>query len=194
VIPGASAPALPATVAPTPVLPAPTGRCSDDDVLVTPSVTGAQATRTVVIRLTLRTLVTTACTWRASPSSLQLKITSGADRIWSTIDCPHAIPVRDVVVRRDSDAVMDLAWNSRRSDDTCSGHTQWAMPGYYHVAVAALGGEPQDLQFALRKPRPVPESTPTPTPTPTATPTATPTTGARQEPSRSPRKKHRKFD
>jgi hypothetical protein len=186
------------TVAPTPTavvpppLPSPTGRCSDDDVVVTPSVTGAQATRTVVIKLTLRTMVTTACTWRASASSLQLKVTSGADRIWSTVECPKAIPARDVVVRRDTDAVVDVAWNSRRSDEDCSSHTQWAMPGYYHVAVAALGGEPHDVQFALHKPRPIPK--PTPTPTPTATATAAPTAGARQEPQADPKKKHRRVD
>lgn len=192
-------PTTPATTAPppTPTLPAPTGRCSDDDIVVTPSVADAQATKPVVVRLTLRTMVTTACTWRASAKTLQLKITSGSDRVWSTIDCPRAIPAGDVVVRRDTDAVVDVAWSSRRSDAECSKHTQWAMPGYYHVAVAALGGEPQDIQFALRKPRPTPPRTPASTPpagTPTAGATATgaPTTGARQEPQTDPQKKAKK--
>src|SRR5262249_1170442 len=83
--PGASASA-------TPTLPAPTGRCSDDDIVVAPSVTDAQATKTVLVHLTLRTLVTTACTWRTSPKAIQLKITSGSDLIWTTIECPHAVP------------------------------------------------------------------------------------------------------
>ncbi|MFI2708155.1 hypothetical protein ACH5WX_11480, partial [Nocardioides sp. CER28] len=140
------APTQPVTPTPTATaLPAPTGRCSDDDIVVAPSVTDAQATKTVVLRLTLRTIVTTACTWRSSSTSLQLKITSGSDEIWSTVECPHAIPSQDVVVRRDSDAVVNVAWNSRRSDESCSSHTKWAMPGYYHLSVAALGGEPQDL-------------------------------------------------
>lgn len=181
------------TPTPTPTLPAPTGRCSDDDIVVEPSVTDAQATKTVVVRLTLRTLATPACTWRASSNTLQLKITSGSDRVWSTIDCPHAIPTGDVVVRRDTDAVVNVGWNSRRSDEDCSSHTAWAMPGYYHVSVAALGGEPQDLQFALSKPRPTPKPTSTPTPTPSSTPTAgAPTTGARQEPQSDPRRTARK--
>ncbi|WP_344043415.1 hypothetical protein [Nocardioides panacihumi] len=190
------APAPTPTVSAAPTLPAPTGRCSDDDVVVAPSVTDAQATRTVILRLTLRTMVTTACTWRTSSHSIQMKITSGSDRIWSTIDCPRAIPTQDVVVRRDSDAVVNVAWNSRRSDETCSSHTQWAVPGYYHVAVAALGGEPRDIQFALTKPRPLPK--PTPTPTPAASPTATAAAGARQEPQSNPqtkvKKKHRRVD
>jgi hypothetical protein len=190
------APAAPTpTVSVAPALPAPTGRCSDDDVVVAPSVTDAQATRTVVLHLTLRTMVTTACTWRTSSKSIQMKITSGSDRIWSTIDCPRAIPAQDVVVRRDSDAVVNVAWNSRRSDQTCSNHTQWAVPGYYHLAVAALGGEPQDIQFALTKPRPIPKPTPKPTAKPT--PTAAATAGARQEPQSDPakaKKKHRRVD
>ncbi|GAB7005916.1 hypothetical protein JCM18899A_33890 [Nocardioides sp. AN3] len=189
------APTPSATLGASPTLPAPTGICSDDDVVVTPSVTDAQATRTVLVRLTLRTMVTTACTWRTSPKAIQVKITSGSDRVWSTIDCPHAVPTQSVVVRRDTDTVVNVAWNSRRSDATCSGHTQWAMPGYYHVAVAALGGEPQDIQFALRRPRPLPK--PTPTPTPTRAASAAPTTGARQEPQTDPskvRKKSRRVD
>jgi hypothetical protein len=180
-----------------PPLPEPTGRCSDDDVVVTPSVSDAQATRYVLIHLTLRTKVTTACTWRTSHRTLQLQITSGSDRIWSTIDCPRAIPTQDVVVRRDTDAVVNVAWSSRRSDEDCSSHTQWAMPGYYHVQVAALGGEPQDVQFALTKPRPKPKPTKTPaapvtTPAGTATPPATTSTaGPRQEPQSNPKKKRK---
>lgn len=175
-----------------PVLPAPTGRCSDDDVVVTPSVTGAQATRTVVVKLTLRTQVTPACTWRASARSLQVKITSGSDRIWSTVDCPRAIPTQDVVVRRDTDATLSVGWSSRRSDEDCSTHTQWAMPGYYHVSVAALGGEPHDAQFRLYRPQPLPKPSPTATPR-GGTPTAGSTAGPRDEPTAKP-KRHRRVD
>ena len=32
--------------------------------------------------------------------------------------------------------------------------TTWALPGWYHVAVAALAGEPSDVQFELEKPEP----------------------------------------
>ncbi|SFC20595.1 hypothetical protein SAMN04487968_104241 [Nocardioides terrae] len=209
---GATSPAAPpATVATTPAvttppapppLPEPTGRCSDDDVVVTPSVTDAQATRTVLVHLTLRTLVTTACTWHTSARTLQVKITSGSDRIWSTIDCPHSIPSQDVVVRRDTDAVVNVGWSSRRSDESCSSHTKWAMPGFYHVAVAALGGEPQDVQFKLVPPRPLPKPAPTATPpaaptsAPTAGPTAASTAGPRHEPQGTPKKKrkHRLVD
>ena len=45
-------------------------------------------------------------------------------------------------------------WNSRRSDEECSDRTAWALPGFYHVRAAALGGEPTDVQFELLAPTP----------------------------------------
>ncbi|HEX5862149.1 MAG TPA: hypothetical protein VFY58_09925, partial [Nocardioides sp.] len=34
----------------------------------------------------------------------------------------------------------------------CSELTSWALPGWYHVAAAALAGEPSDVQFELERP------------------------------------------
>ena len=45
-----------------------------------------------------------------------------------------------------------MRWSGRRSDDDCSRLTEWALPGWYHVAAAALAGEPSDLQFELERP------------------------------------------
>lgn len=174
--PVATQPAVTAPAAPvptTPMLPAPEGRCSDEDIVATPTVVDARATTPVVIRLELRTQSNPACTWRFGPKSLQLKITSGNDRIWSTLDCPKAIASRDLVVRRDTATTVDVLWNSRRSDEDCSSHTRWALPGYYHVTAAVLGGEPVDVQFPLRKPLPAPPAPTTP-PAPVATAPAAP--------------------
>ncbi len=46
-----------------------------------------------------------------------------------------------------------VVWNGKRSDDECSRLTDWALPGWYHVAAAALAGEPSDAQFELEQPR-----------------------------------------
>ena len=56
------------------------------------------------------------------------------------------------MVRKAVSTTVDVSWNSRRSDDTCSRLTEWAMPGYYHVVAAALAGEPADVQFQLDAP------------------------------------------
>lgn len=167
-------------VEPTPTAPlllAPEGRCDDADVVATPTVADARATTPVVIRLELRTQSNPACTWRFGPKSLQVKITSGSDRIWSSLDCPKALGGRDLVVRRDTPTTVDVRWNSRRSDEDCSSHTDWALPGYYHATVAVLGGEPVNVQFPLRKPSEAPPAPVTPAPTATASAQPTPPAG-----------------
>lgn len=164
----AATPTLTPTVSPT-APPTPTAVCSDDDISVTPTVTDAQATKPVVITLGITSISTPACLWDVSPSTLQLKITSGSDRIWSTLDCPDAVPNQRVVVQRDTPTDINIRWNTRRSEQGCPTQTHWADRGFYHVVVAALGGQPQDLQFQLKKPTAA---------APTALPSAVTTPGA----------------
>jgi hypothetical protein len=142
------------TTSAAPVLAEPEGRCADADVKVTPSAVDAIAGRDVVLLLDLRTVVAEACTWRVSPSSLTLRIRSGKDAIWSSAQCPRVVPVKDLVVRRDVGTTVPVVWNSRRSDEECTRLTKWALPGFYFVAGAALGGEPAEVQFQLAKPVP----------------------------------------
>lgn len=137
---------------PEPVLAEPEGECADEDIAVTPSVERAVAGRTVLLVLELRTITSPACTWRVSPDSLTVKITSGDDDIWSSRQCERAIPRRDLVVRKKVTTKVGVHWSGRRSDDGCTRFTDWALPGWYHVNAAALAGEPSDLQFRLERP------------------------------------------
>lgn len=153
-----------------PTLAQPEGTCADEDIAVTPAVDDAVAGRDVRVVLQLRTLESEACTWQVSPQSLTVSITSGKDDIWSSQECPKAIPTKDVVVRRAATTKVAFIWHeAKRSDETCSNRTDWAMPGWYHVTAAALAGEPSDVQFQL--------TTPTPE---TVTKTATPKQRARE--------------
>jgi hypothetical protein len=49
---------------------------------------------------------------------------------------------------------VKLTWNARRSEPGCPRQTQWALPGTYHLHVAALAGHPQDATFLLDAPAP----------------------------------------
>jgi hypothetical protein len=138
---------------PTP-LAQPSGPCSPDDVVVTPEVRNPVGGGEVVIALSVRTLESAACTFDVSAESVTMNITSGSDPIWSTRQCPAAMPTTDVVARKDLATYVFVTWNGKRSDATCSRLTDWAMPGWYHVRVAALGGEPADEQFELALPQP----------------------------------------
>lgn len=142
----------------------PTGPCADADVQVTPTVPEpAHAGSKVVFALELRTLESAACTWTVSPRSLVVKLTSGDDRIWTTQDCPAAVPDDSVVVRQAHKTTIEMTWNGQRSDASCSRTTPWAQPGYYHVQAAALGAEPVETQFELGN-AVRPTITPSPTP------------------------------
>lgn len=145
----------------------PDGPCADEDVEVSPEVKDAVAGRDVHISLKLSTVEAEACTWEVSRDTLTLKVTSGKDDIWSTRQCPKAIIGRDMVLRRDSTTSVGVTWDARRSDDECSRLTEWALPGFYHVEVAALAGEPTDEQFELKAPTaPVITRSPSPEQTP----------------------------
>lgn len=142
------------TIEPTPTpppLPEPSGPCPPEDVVVTPTVAAGIAADGLTINLELRTRTTEACTWTVSPETMTAKITSGPDDIWSSQQCPAAIPTSDVVVRNVEATVVPLVWNLRRSDADCSAQTDWARLGWYHVSTAALGGEPTSVQFELAR-------------------------------------------
>ncbi|WP_372736254.1 hypothetical protein [Nocardioides sp.] len=140
-----------ATPTPTP-LAQPTGPCPATDVLITPTVPDPVAGRDVTVLLNLQMGVTQACTWRVSSKTVTLKITAGADDIWSSRECPKVIPSQEVVVRQAVPVAVPVVWNSKRSDEYCTIRTAWALPGRYQVAAAALEGEPTSVTFDLTRP------------------------------------------
>lgn len=135
-----------------PVLADPEGPCLDRDVAVTPTARDAVGGDPITFTLALRTVQSVACTWEVSPANLTVKVTSGDDDIWSSRQCPRAVPTKDVVLRNNVTTEVDVTWSARRSDEGCTKLTGWALPGWYHVEAAALAGEPSDLQFRLVAP------------------------------------------
>lgn len=135
-----------------PALEVPSGPCSPRDLEIVASVDNPRGGGDVPITLTLATKAEGACTFAVSSDSIALRITSGADRIWTTQQCPKAVPTTSVVLRKETPAQVQVTWNGRRSDDGCTTKTKWALPGYYHAAAAAFGSEPTDVQFELLTP------------------------------------------
>jgi hypothetical protein len=142
-----------ATPTPTPVA-MPSGPCAPGDIAITPSVPHPYAGRDIALVLDLSTLTTPACTWKVSGSSLALKITSGPDLIWTSVQCPRVIPTEDLVLRQSAPTRVRLTWDARRSEPGCPRLTDWARLGTYHLHVAALAGRPQDATFTLVTPPP----------------------------------------
>jgi hypothetical protein len=152
---------------------APNGVCRDDEVSVVPSVPRAWGASPITIHLALQGLQP-ACTFKVSPKSLVVMVSSGTDRVWSSQDCPVAIPTSDVVVRSGVATDLDVTWNGRRSDTGCP-KLAYALKGFYHVYAAALGSTPTDVQFEItRAPLRVVRKTAKPKPSETASPTSHP--------------------
>lgn len=137
-----------------PRLAEPDGECVDSDIAVTPTVDEAVGGSPITIVLELRTIAAEACTWQVSPQSVSVKITSGKDDIWTSLECPRAVPRKDVVVRQAVSTEVEVTWSARRSDEGCTRNTAWALPGWYFVKAAALAGEPADLHFEVTRPQP----------------------------------------
>lgn len=162
---------------------APSGECRADEISVFPSVPVARGGAPIVIRLQLRG-TQPACSFEVSKESVVVKITSGEDRIWSTQDCPRAVPTAKVVVRSGTPVEVPVTWSGRRSDDECTKLLDWALPGFYYVYAAALGSAPTDAQFEVtragtrtltRAPKPRPSASGSPTTRPSKDPTTSPT-------------------
>lgn len=151
-------------------LAAPDGPCDPQDITVQPLVQRAPAGGEIRIPFDVRG-TEPACTWTLSAKTLVVKITSGDDGIWSSQQCPAIPTASSVVVRSAAPTRIAMVWNGRRSNEDCSRTATWAVPGWYHVVVAALGGEPTDKQFQLVAP-PRPRVTQTVQPKPAPKPPA----------------------
>jgi len=162
----------------SPTLVAPSGPCNPANLSVTPVVSVAHAVNPVTIALKI-TGSAPACTFAASAKSVAVKIVSGSDRIWSSQDCPRAVPKQTVVVRSGAETTVPVTWTGRRSDGTCAATNDWARPGYYHVLAAVIGSTPTDTQFQLTvAPRGVVTKTAKPKPHKNSTASANPTNKA----------------
>jgi hypothetical protein len=167
--PSATATGTPPAVA----LAEPDGPCDLDDITVTPVMGDQFAGAPVSLTLQL-TGISPACTFQLSSKTLVAKVVHADDRIWTSQQCRSSVPRQSVVVRSAQPTTVQLEWSGRRSDDSCSSSTSWAVPRTYRLVAAVVGSEPAETVFRLKTP---PQAVVTKTVQPkkvrTTTPTAT---------------------
>jgi hypothetical protein len=135
-----------------PPLAQPDGPCAPEEVTVEPLIERATGGRDIRIPFRLTTTVP-ACSFTFSNDTVAVKITSGDDLIWTSLQC-RTLPRAELVVRAEKPARATMTWNARRSNEECQpASAAWAEKGYYHAVAAVLGGEPTDVQFKLVNPR-----------------------------------------
>jgi hypothetical protein len=148
----------------------PSGPCLDSDVVVTPEVVEPYVGRPEVVLL-LTTVESEACTWDVTSDSVFLVISDEKGPLWSSQDCPAAIPSEEVVARREEAAVVEVAWNGKQSDPDCSAATDWVWPGEYVATAVARGAvTPVEVEFQMTRQVLTDEPTEEPTDEPTDEP------------------------
>lgn len=155
-------------------LPKPDGPCDPQDLLVTPVIEAAHVIRPVQIILELTTTTSEACEFEVSGETVAVNVsmlTGARELLWSTQDCPAALPETTVVARRDVPGRAVAEWNGKMSDERCSLLPAWVVKGNYLVEAVALGGtRTGEQEFEMQGPvRETVTTTATPTPTTSGT-------------------------
>ncbi len=91
------------------------------------------------------------CTVDAGDAAREVLVTSGADRIWSSLDCtPADAPERVLLLAAGaSDGPTAVAWSRVRSDGQCTADLSPPRAGTYHVVAKLVGAESQPATFTL---------------------------------------------
>ncbi|MCA2183847.1 hypothetical protein [Nonomuraea cavernae] len=115
--------------------------CAEGDLVL--SLQGEQEVYGAGARPTfLVTVVNTGpvmCKADVGPRAMEIRITSGDDRIWSTVDCVSGPGTDMKELQRGVPYVRSMEWDRRRSSETCGTQSSEALPGTY-VAVVRMGG------------------------------------------------------
>lgn len=109
---------------------------------------GRQATPTFLL-----TVVSTGhleCTVDVGPRTLEMRVTSGGERIWSTADCVAGEGVDRQTLRRGVPYVRMIKWDRRRSGSDCAGRRPPAAPGTYVASAHAGRLKSPKVVFHLR--------------------------------------------
>ncbi len=89
------------------------------------------------------------CTVDVGDASRELLITSGSDRIWSSLDCESEEPSRNLLLGAGKSDTHEVSWDRIRSDEKCSDGLPTPRPGTYKAQVKLNGAESEQATFAL---------------------------------------------
>jgi hypothetical protein len=86
------------------------------------------------LSLSITNTGTTPCTRDLGQAQVELTVTSGRDRIWSSDDCAPGGDPDVVTLEPDEPVVQSVTWDGRRSLPGCAGDKAAAQPGTYRVS------------------------------------------------------------
>ncbi|NLF05072.1 MAG: hypothetical protein GX593_08770, partial [Actinomycetales bacterium] len=90
------------------------------------------------------------CTVDVGEASRELLITSGSDRIWSSLDCDAGEDAsRNLLLGAGKSDTHEASWDRIRSDAKCSEGLPEPRPGTYKAQVKLNGAESAQATFTL---------------------------------------------
>lgn len=90
------------------------------------------------------------CTVDVGDASRELLVTSGSDRIWSSLDCAAGEGAsRNLLLAAGMSDAHDASWPRVRSDESCSDALPKPRPGTYKAQVRLNGAESELATFSL---------------------------------------------
>lgn len=139
-VPGQPSPSASASASPPPKPRHPGDPCEEKDLVLAlqsgQDVYGRDSTPTFLL-----TVVSTGkldCTVDVGPRTLEMRVLSGGERVWSTADCVAGDGVDRQMLERGIPYVRTIRWDRRRSGTDCSSKRSPANPGTY-IATAHAG-------------------------------------------------------
>jgi hypothetical protein len=72
-----------------------------------------------------------SCYLKVASANFTLTIVSGKDRVWSTDDCPAAVPAQSRKLAPEKSLDWKVKWNGERSGSGCKDQKQRPKAGYY---------------------------------------------------------------
>ncbi|MFB9723148.1 hypothetical protein [Planobispora longispora] len=149
--PSAAAP-TPEPAKPSPPPKRPGGVCETSDLVLSLQADGEVYGAGDLPRFFL-TLVNTSkvmCVADVGPRSLEIRITSGNDRVWSSSDCVSGETENLRRLERGIPYVQSIEWDRHRSATDCQAERLTARPGTYVATVRATGMKSRKAVFHLR--------------------------------------------
>ena len=143
----------PLTTAPVPAPgePAPVTACVPDALQLVASTDARSYPTSASPRLTLtvRNTGPAACAAPLGQSAVELEVTSGPDRVWSSDDCDPGGAADPVVLAPGEAQALAVTWSGTRSAPGCPGDREQATAGTYRLVGRAGGLASAPAVFVL---------------------------------------------
>ncbi|MEW2356342.1 hypothetical protein [Spirillospora sp. NPDC029432] len=128
------------------------GGCDPEAVTVTMTTVSASygAGRKPRFRVIAVSTGARPCRFDVGPGGLEIRVTSGRDKVWSSAACARGSGSRVRTLRKGVPYVTVVTWDRRRAAEGCEGPRPAARPGTYVATIDAANVKSPAQVFLLR--------------------------------------------